>query len=158
MWLFTVQSCAMRSRVSLAVRVSTKVISSSAASAILPAMPSGEYCYTCTAHYYAGRIRSARFSGGRQWPRLLIPESYRAFQFGQKSFDSIRFDSHYRIDFFDSIRFANLINFPLLHWYSNSNDGEFGEGPGGVSLRCGSFCDISVSIRQFPTSYIRLKY
>jgi len=29
----------------------------------------------------------------------------RAFQFGQKSFDSIRF--------------ANLINLPLLHWYSN---------------------------------------
>ena len=38
----------------------------------------------------------------------------RAFQFGQKSFDSIRFDSRYRIDFFDSIRFANLINLPLL--------------------------------------------
>jgi len=28
---------------------------------------------------------------------------------------SIRFDSRYRIDFFDSIRFANLINLPLLH-------------------------------------------
>ena len=27
---------------------------------------------------------------------------------------------------FFSIRFANLINLPLLHWYSNSNDGEFG--------------------------------
>ena len=52
----------------------------------------------------------------------------RAFQFGQKSFDSIRFDSRYRIDFFDSIRFASLINLPLLHWYSNSNDGEFGHG------------------------------
>ena len=37
-----------------------------------------------------------------------------AFQFGQKSFDSIRFDSRYRIDFFDSIRFGNLINLPLL--------------------------------------------
>jgi len=65
---------------------------------------------------------------------------------------SIRFDFRYRVDFFDSIRFANLINLPLLHWYSNSNDGELGEGPGGVSLRCGSFCAISVSIRQFPTS------
>ena len=70
---------------------------------------------------------------------------------GKKSFDSILFDFRYRIDFFDSIRFANLINLPLLHWYSNSNDGEFGEGPGGVSLRCGSFCAISLSIRQFPT-------
>jgi len=28
---------------------------------------------------------------------------------------TIRFDSRYRIDFFDSIRFANLINLPLLH-------------------------------------------
>jgi len=60
----------------------------------------------------------------------------RAFQFGQNKFR------------FDSIRFANLINLPLLHRYSISNDGEFGEGPGGVSLRCA----ISVSIRQFPTS------
>ena len=64
----------------------------------------------------------------------------------------IRFDSRYRIDFFDSIRFGNLINLPLLHWYSNNNDGEFGEGPGGVFLCCGSFCAISISIRQFPTS------
>jgi len=39
----------------------------------------------------------------------------RAFQFGQKSLDSIRFDSRYRIDFFDSIRFGNLINLPLVH-------------------------------------------
>jgi len=44
---------------------------------------------------------------------------------GKKSFDSIRFDSRYRIDFFDSIRFGNLINLPLvgLHWYSNSKLG-----------------------------------
>jgi len=71
----------------------------------------------------------------------------RAFQFGQK-------DSILATESIFSIRFANLINLPLLHWYrySNSNDGEFGEGPGGVSLRCGSFCAISVSIRQFPTS------
>ena len=34
---------------------------------------------------------------------------------GKKKF---QFDSRYRIDFFDSIRFANLINLPLLHWYS----------------------------------------
>jgi len=40
--------------------------------------------------------------------------SSKAFQFGQKSFDSIRFDSRYRIDFF-SIRFANLITLPLVH-------------------------------------------
>ena len=33
----------------------------------------------------------------------------RAFQFGQKSFDSIRF--------------GNLINLPLVHWYSNSKLG-----------------------------------
>ena len=67
---------------------------------------------------------------------------------------SIQFDSILAAEsiFFDSIRFANLINLPLLHWYSNSNGGEFGEGPGGVSLRCGSFGAISVSIRQFPTS------
>jgi len=32
----------------------------------------------------------------------------------------IRFDSRYRIDFFDSIRFGSLINLPLVHWYSNS--------------------------------------
>jgi len=36
----------------------------------------------------------------------------RAYQFGQKKF---RFDSRYRIDFFDSIRFSNLINLPLVH-------------------------------------------
>ena len=41
--------------------------------------------------------------------------SVRAFQFGQKSFDSIRFNSRYRIDFFDSILFGNLINLPLVH-------------------------------------------
>ena len=34
---------------------------------------------------------------------------------GKKSFDSIRFDSRYRIDFFDSIRFGNLINLLLVH-------------------------------------------
>ena len=34
----------------------------------------------------------------------------------------------------------------------DDNDGEFGERLGGVSLRCGSFCAISVSIRQFATS------
>jgi len=28
---------------------------------------------------------------------------------------SIRFDSRYRINFFDSIRFGNLINLPLVH-------------------------------------------
>jgi len=39
----------------------------------------------------------------------------RAFQCGLKSFDSIRFDSRYRIDFFDSIKFGNLINVPLVH-------------------------------------------
>ena len=66
---------------------------------------------------------------------------------------SIRFDSILATEsiFFDSIRFGNLINLPLTA-DSNSNDGEFGEGLGGVSLRCGSFCAISVSIRQFPTS------
>ena len=63
------------------------------------------------------------------------------------------FDSILATESIFSIRFANLINMSLLHLYLNSNDGEFGEGPGGVSLRCGSFCAISVSIiRQFPTS------
>jgi len=42
---------------------------------------------------------------------------------GKKSLDSIRFDSRYRIDFFDSIRFGNLINLPLVHRYSNSKLG-----------------------------------
>ena len=60
----------------------------------------------------------------------LLEHSYS----GKKSFDSIRFDSRHRIEFFDSIRFGNLINLP-------DTDGEFGEEPGGVSLRCGSFCD-----------------
>ena len=73
----------------------------------------------------------------------------RAIQFGKKSFDSIRFDSRTESIFFDSIRFANLINLPLLHWYSNNNDGEFGEGPGGVFLRCGSFCAISHQLDNF---------
>jgi len=65
---------------------------------------------------------------------------------------SIRFDSRYQIDFFrfDSIRQSD--KFAASTLYSNSNGGEFGEGPGGLSLRCGSFCAISVSIRQFPTS------
>jgi len=36
---------------------------------------------------------------------------------------SIRFDSRYRIDFFYSNRFGNLINLPLVHWYSNSKLG-----------------------------------
>ena len=46
----------------------------------------------------------------------------RAFQFGPKSFDSIRFSLPNRF-FFDSIRFGNLINLPLVHWYSNSKLG-----------------------------------
>jgi len=41
----------------------------------------------------------------------------RAFQFGQKSFDSIRFSLTNR---FFSIRFGNLINLPLVHLYSKS--------------------------------------
>ena len=36
---------------------------------------------------------------------------------------SIRFDSRYRIDFFNSIRCGGLINLPLVHWYSNSKLG-----------------------------------
>jgi len=48
---------------------------------------------------------------------------YRAFQFRQKKF---RFDSILAIEsiFFDSIRFGNLINLPLVHWYSNSNNND----------------------------------
>jgi len=38
---------------------------------------------------------------------------------GKKSFDSIRFDCRYRIDFFDLIRFGNLINFPLVGPYTD---------------------------------------
>jgi len=46
----------------------------------------------------------------------------RAFQFGQKKFrfDSIPFSLPNR---FFSIRFDNLINLPLVHWYSNSKLG-----------------------------------
>jgi len=43
----------------------------------------------------------------------------RAFQFGQKSFDSILATE----SIFFSIRFGNLINLPLVHWYSNSKLG-----------------------------------
>ena len=76
----------------------------------------------------------------------------RAFKLGQKSFDSILATESI---FFDSIRQSDKFAACTLIWlvgYSDSNDGEFGEEPGGVSLRCGSFCAISVSIRQFPTS------
>ena len=41
----------------------------------------------------------------------LLEHSYS----GKKSFDSILFDSRHRIEFFDSIRFGNLINLPLVH-------------------------------------------
>ena len=40
-----------------------------------------------------------------------------AFQFGQKKF---RFDSILATESIFSIRFGNLINLPLVHWYSNS--------------------------------------
>jgi len=36
---------------------------------------------------------------------------------------STRFDSRYRIDFFNSIRCGGLINLPLVHWYSSSKLG-----------------------------------
>ena len=49
---------------------------------------------------------------------------------------------------FDSIRQSDKFAASTLIF----KYGEFGEGPGGVSLRCGPFCAISVSIRQFPTS------
>ena len=62
-------------------------------------------CYTSAVWLYSTSKR-------RQW---TAPLSTRAFQFGQKSFHSIRFDSRYRIDFFDSIRFGNLIHLPLVH-------------------------------------------
>ena len=62
------------------------------------------------------------------WPLVQcigvgLPVNSRAFQFGQKRFDSIRSDFHYRIDFFDSIGFGNLINLPLVHWYLSSKLG-----------------------------------
>jgi len=46
----------------------------------------------------------------RQVSRLDVPPPprTRAFQFGQKSFDSIRFDFRYRIDFFSN-RFDSAI-------------------------------------------------
>ena len=48
----------------------------------------------------------------------------RAFQFGQKKV-SVRFYSIFATEsiFFDSIRFDNLINLPLVHRYSNSKLG-----------------------------------
>ena len=68
----------------------------------------------------------------------------RAFQFGQKSFDSIRFSLPNRFFRFDSIRQSDKFAASTLIF----KYGEFCEGPGGVSLRCGPFCAISVSIRQ----------
>ena len=41
----------------------------------------------------------------------------RAFQFGQKKF---RFDSILATESIFSIRFGNMINLPLVHWYSDS--------------------------------------
>jgi len=59
-----------------------------------------------------------------------------------------------------SIRFDSPSDKFAACTYSNSSDGEFGKGPGGVSLRCGSFCAISVSIRQSQTIKLKtsLKY
>ena len=71
-----------------------------------------------------GSTRHVEYIGLRLLNSSVVTLIARAFQSGPKSFDSIWFDSRYRIDFFDSIWFANLINLPLLHWYSNSNDGE----------------------------------
>ena len=68
----------------------------------------------------------------------------RAFQFEEKV--SIRFSLPNRFFRFDSIGQSDKFAACTLILYSN--DGEFGEGPGGVFLRCGSFCAISVSIRQ----------
>jgi len=48
-----------------------------------------------------------------QWRRQDLEVGGRAFQFWKKV--SIRFDSRYRIDLFDSIRLGNLINLPLVH-------------------------------------------
>jgi len=55
----------------------------------------------------------------RQVSRLDVPPPprTRAFQFGQKKV-SIRFDSIFATEsifFFESIRFGNLINLPLVH-------------------------------------------
>jgi len=55
---------------------------------------------------------------GRQSNMLWLEHSNSA----KKSFDSIRFSLPNRF-FFDSIRFGNLINLPLVHWYSNSKLG-----------------------------------
>jgi len=55
----------------------------------------------------------------------IVRDLLEHYNSGKKSFESILFDSRYRIDCFDSIRFGNLINLPLvgLHWYSNSKLG-----------------------------------
>ena len=57
---------------------------------------------------FLNRFRLDRIMVISLWPHFFGPPC-RAFQFGQKSFDSIRFDSRYRIDFFRfySIRQSN---------------------------------------------------
>jgi len=68
---------------------------------------------TCQAH-------SSKLTARRCSRRMDIWADTRAFQFGQKKF---RFDSILAIESIFSIRFGNLINLPLVHWYSNSKLG-----------------------------------
>ena len=71
-------------------------------------------------------VQTDRLTGGQTRSSLLAVRTVRvcrckcdehmysrAFQLGQKSFDSIRFSLPNR--FFDSIRFGNLTNLPLVH-------------------------------------------
>jgi len=65
-----------------------------------------------------GTERPIALGGDRS---LSWPAAIRAFQFGQKKF---LFDSILATEsIFFSIRFGNLINLPLVDWYSNSKLG-----------------------------------
>ena len=87
--------------------------------------------YVATLNYLIRHVRSVgqtsfgetsgyvRETPKSAWQRGRATQG-RAFQFGQKKF---RIDSILATESIFSIRFGNLINLPLVHWYSNSKLG-----------------------------------
>jgi len=73
------------------------------------------YCFKTTGQIKVDRVINK--TRRRRWLSLLTTP---VRQFRQKSFDWIGFSLPNR---FFSIRFSNLINLPLVHWYSNSKLG-----------------------------------
>ena len=69
----------------------------------------------CLGYRHAGCLQLSH-----RWPSKLCRLRTRAFQFGQKKF---WFDSILATESIFLIRFGNLINLPLVHWYSNSKLG-----------------------------------